>query len=168
MDGLLRAGAFESAVGQEFNPSTGSGQRLASGVETRIIDLAQMITEATGNTAGIRFAQRHKWDTKNRLLACIDRARELIGYEPNTPSEVGLENTVRWFRDHWDLIEASARFGPGVSAAVREMAMQGGEQGVLERGDRADISLDRGAGEEPQVTQITQIAQIWEMNLCHL
>lgn len=124
VDGLLRAGVFESAVGQEFN--------LASGVETRIIDLAHMINEATGNTAEVRFAQRRKpalslvegWDTKSRLLASIDKARELIGYEPNTPFEVGLENTIEWFRDHWEKIEASARFGPGVSSAVREMAVQ--------------------------------------------
>jgi dTDP-D-glucose 4,6-dehydratase len=64
------------------------------------------------------------------LLASIDRARELIGYEPNTSFEVGLNNTIQWFRDHWDQIEASARFGPGVSSAVREIAMQGGEQGL--------------------------------------
>ena len=112
VDGLLRAGVMESAVGQEFN--------LASGKETRIIDLAHMINEATGNTAGIRFVQRRRWDTKDRLLASIDRARELIGYEPNTPFEAGLEHTVQWFRDNWDRIEAAARFGPGVSAAVRE------------------------------------------------
>jgi hypothetical protein len=72
-------------------------------------------------TAGVRFAQRRKWDTKSRLLASIDKARELIGHEPNTPFEVGLENTIRWFRDHWDQIEASASFAPGVSSAVREM-----------------------------------------------
>ena len=117
VDGLLRAGAFESAVGQEFN--------LASGVETRIIDLAQMINEATGNTAGIRYVQRRKWDTKDRLLASIDRARELIGYNPNTPFEEGLANTVQWFRENWERIEGAARFGPGMSAAVREMAVGG-------------------------------------------
>ena len=113
VDGLLRAGVMESAIGQEFN--------LASGKETRVIDLAHMINQATGNTAGIRYAWRRKWDTKDRLLASIDRARALIGYEPNTPFEVGLANTVQWFRDNWEKIEAAAHFGPGVSAAVREM-----------------------------------------------
>jgi nucleoside-diphosphate-sugar epimerase len=117
VDGLLRAGALESAVGQEFN--------LASGKETRIIDLAQMINEATGNAGGIRFVQRRQWDTKSRLVASIDRARDLIGYEPKTSFEVGLDNTIRWFRDHWDQIEASARFTPGASAAVREISMTG-------------------------------------------
>ncbi|HEY76425.1 MAG TPA: NAD-dependent epimerase/dehydratase family protein [Thermoflexia bacterium] len=115
VDGLLRAGVMESAVGQEFN--------LASGRETRIIDLAHMINEATGNKAGIRFAARRKWDTKSRLLASIDRARRLIGYEPKTSFEKGLRRTVQWFRDNWDKIEASAHFGPGVSSAVREMTV---------------------------------------------
>lgn len=114
VDGLLRAGTMESAVGQEFN--------LASGAETRIIDLANMINEATGNKAGIRFTQRRKWDTKSRLLASVDRARDLIGYNPNTSFEHGLANTIEWFRMNWDHINAAASFGPGVSAAVREVA----------------------------------------------
>jgi UDP-glucose 4-epimerase len=111
VDGLLRAGTMESAVGQEFN--------LASGVETRIIDLANMINQATGNQAGTRYVQRRKWDTKNRLLASVDRARALIGYDPSTPFEEGLDHTLRWFHDNWDNIRASARFGPGVSSALR-------------------------------------------------
>jgi nucleoside-diphosphate-sugar epimerase len=115
VDGLLRAGYFESAIGQEFN--------LASGKETKIIDLANMINELTDNKAGIRFASRRKWDTKSRLLASIERARTLIGYEPNTPIEGGLRKTIQWFRENWDKIDASAHFGPGVSSAVREMVV---------------------------------------------
>jgi nucleoside-diphosphate-sugar epimerase len=112
VDGLLRAGVMESAVGQEFN--------LASGKETRILDLAHMINEAIGNKAGISFAQRRKWDTKNRLLASIDRARQLIGYEPKVTFEEGIKNTIQWFRQNWEKIDSSARFGPGVSSAVRD------------------------------------------------
>ena len=111
VDGLLRAGYFGAAVGQEFN--------LASGQETRIIDLAQMINAQVGNKAGILYAERRKWDTKSRLLASVDRARELIGYEPHTPFEAGLKNTIAWFREKWDSIQAGARFGPGMSSAVR-------------------------------------------------
>jgi len=112
IDGLLRAGAMESALGKEFN--------LASGKETRIIDLANMINKATGNNAGIRFAQRRKWDTKSRLLASIDRAKQLIGYEPKVTFEEGIKHTIQWFRQNWDKIDSSAKFGPGVSSAVRD------------------------------------------------
>lgn len=113
VDGLLRAGAMEHAVGQEFN--------LASGKETRIIDLALMINKLTRNKAGIRFVQRRKWDTKSRLLASVEQASKILGYEPNTPFEVGLQKTIEWFRGHWEKIDASVHFGPGVSSAVREM-----------------------------------------------
>jgi UDP-glucose 4-epimerase len=113
VDGLLRAGYFESALGQEFN--------LASGVETRIIDLAEMINSQVGNKAGISFSPRRKWDTKPRLLASVERAKNLIGYQPNTAFAEGLQQTISWFKDNWDLIEASASFGPGISSAVRQV-----------------------------------------------
>jgi UDP-glucose 4-epimerase len=111
VDGLLRAGCFEAAVGQEFN--------LASGQETRIIDLAQMINAQVGNKAGILYAERRKWDTKSRLLASVDRARQLIGYQPQTTFPAGLKNAIAWFRENWEQIQAAARFGPGMSSAVR-------------------------------------------------
>ncbi len=111
VDGLLRAGFFPAAVGQEFN--------LASGRETRIVDLAAMINAKVGNPGGILFTERRKWDTKSRLLASVERAQSLIGYQPHTPFEVGLDNTIAWFRENWDLIDGDARFGPGISSAVR-------------------------------------------------
>jgi UDP-glucose 4-epimerase len=113
VDGLLRAGYFEAAIGQEFN--------LASGQETRIIDLARMINEQVGNEAGVMFTARRKWDTKSRLLASVARAKELIGYEPQTPFADGLRNAIAWFRENWERIAAAARFGPGISSAVRRM-----------------------------------------------
>jgi len=115
VDGLLRAGYFEEAVGQAFN--------LASGREIKILDLANMINELTGNNAGIRFTSPRKWDTKKRLLASIELANKLIGYEPKMPFQEGLKRTIQWFRDNWEKIEASAEFGPGVSSAVREMVV---------------------------------------------
>lgn len=115
VDGLLRSGYYQEAVGEDFN--------LASGKETRIKDLADMINRSTGNSAGVKFAERRKWDTKSRICASVDRARELIGYEPGTPFEEGLQEAIRWFHDNWERIDASARFGPGESSAVRDMTL---------------------------------------------
>ena len=112
VDGLLRAGFYDEAVGQEFN--------LASGEETRIIDLANMINAATGNNASLTLCERRKWDTKSRLLASVERARNLVGYDPKVDFSEGLHRTIEWFRNNWDNIEKSASFGPGVSSAVRD------------------------------------------------
>ena len=113
VDGLLRAGVLKSAIGQEFN--------LASGQEICIRDLAETINRMVGNTEGVIYAQRRKWDTKSRLLASIDRAREVIGYNPSTSFANGLQHTIQWFQQHWEEIDSPARFAPGVSSAVREV-----------------------------------------------
>jgi UDP-glucose 4-epimerase len=102
VDGLLRAGYFEQAVGEEMN--------LAAGREVRVIDMAEMVNEITGNQAGINYIPRRKWDHKMRLLASIEKAGKLIGYAPQTDFRTGLEATVRWFRENWNQIEACARF----------------------------------------------------------
>jgi nucleoside-diphosphate-sugar epimerase len=111
VDGLLRAGVLKEAIGEEFN--------LASGKETKIKDLAQMVNEATGNKSGISFTERRKWDTKSRLLASVEKANKLVGYEPKTDFKKGLLETVEWFKNNWDNINLSADFGPGISSAVR-------------------------------------------------
>lgn len=115
VDALLRAGYYEQAIGQEMN--------IASGQEINIREMAELVNELTGNKAGIKLAQRRVWDTKKRLLASIDRAKELLGYEPQMPFEEGLNNTIRWFRDNWENIQRDAEFPPGTSAAVRGVVM---------------------------------------------
>ena len=115
VDGLLRAGYMEAAIGKEFN--------LATNRETRIVDVAQAINRLVGNKAGIQSASRRKWDTHTRRLASIDRANELLGYNPQTPLEVGLQHTIKWFVENWDKIDGSASFAPGMSSAVREMVV---------------------------------------------
>ncbi|HOQ99521.1 MAG TPA: SDR family NAD(P)-dependent oxidoreductase [Anaerolineae bacterium] len=114
VDALLRAGYYERAIGQEMN--------IASGRETNILAMAELINELTGNKAGIVRAEHRVWDTKKRLLACVDRANELIGYRPRMEFEEGLRITIRWFRDNWESIRRDAEFPPGMSSAVRGVA----------------------------------------------
>jgi len=111
VDALLRAGYFTKAVGREMN--------IASATETRILDMAEMVNEMTGNSAGIKKAPPRVWDTKNRLLASIELAKELLGYEPQMPFEVGMKKTVQWFEANWDEIKRDAEFPPGMSSATR-------------------------------------------------
>lgn len=111
VDALLRAGYYEQAIGMEMN--------IASGNETNILGMAQRINELTGNKAGILKTESRIWDTKKRLLACVDRARELLGYEPKTEFEEGLNFTIKWFHDNWENIRRDAEFPPGMSSAAR-------------------------------------------------
>lgn len=118
VDALLRAGYFDRAVGQEMN--------IASGSEINILQMAENINHLTHNRAGVKRAERRIWDTKKRLLASIDRAHELLGYQPHMHFEAGLKKTIQWFQDNWEQIQRDAEFPPGMSAAVQGMIVKKG------------------------------------------
>jgi len=112
VQGLVKSGFYDKAVGENFN--------LASGKEISIIGLIEMVNTATGNQAGIVKKPRRKWDTKPRLLASIDKAKQLIDYSPIVDFEEGFEKNIEWFKDCWEKIESLADFPPGMSSAVRD------------------------------------------------
>lgn len=116
VDALLRAGYFERAVGQEMN--------IASGHEVKILEMAEKVNQLTGNSAGIRRVERRVWDTKKRLLACIERAKDLLEYEPNMQFDQGLAETVDWFKKNWEEIRRDAEFPPGMSSAARGVVVK--------------------------------------------
>ena len=112
VQGLLKAGYYEDAVGKAFN--------LASGKETKIKDMISMVNNATGNTTPITQFPARKWDTKKRLLASIELANELIDYEPIISFSDGLESNFKWFENNWGKIQDLADFPVGMSSAVRK------------------------------------------------
>ena len=102
IDGSLRMGVIKEAVGEAIN--------LASGKETKIIDLAKMINEITGNKAGIIFRPRRDWDKVIRRRASIEKARKILGYEPKTEIREGLTKVYKWFKENWENIKRSVKF----------------------------------------------------------
>ena len=58
VEGTLRMGVIPEAVGEAIN--------LASGTETKIIDLANMINEITGNKAGVVYKAKRDWHKEKR------------------------------------------------------------------------------------------------------
>ncbi len=102
VDGTLRMGVVEEAVGEAIN--------LASETETRVVDIANWINEITGNKAGIVFKPRRDWDKAIRRRASIEKARRILGYEPKTDMKTGLRKVYEWFNENWENIKASVKF----------------------------------------------------------
>ena len=102
VDGTLRLGVVPEAVGDAFN--------LASERETRIIDLANMINELTGNARGVEFIPRRDWDKITRRRASIEKAKRVLGYNPRTSMKNGVKKVHDWIVENREKIEASARF----------------------------------------------------------
>ncbi|MCH7902764.1 hypothetical protein IIC68_03350, partial [archaeon] len=97
--GLLRAGILESAIGQEFN--------LASGAETRIIDLANIINARMRcpvnfdnvyviETKGEHLEGSGKTNYKKEVFKLCNRLAK-----PKTWTELGLELPGKIVQYHW-------------------------------------------------------------------
>lgn len=100
--GTLLLGIVPEAVGNAFN--------LASETETKIIDIANMVNEITGNQSGVQFVARRDWDKITRRRASIARARKVLGYAPRMKVKDGVKKAYDWIMANRDNIEDSARF----------------------------------------------------------
>lgn len=102
VNGLLSMGIEEAAIGEAIN--------LGSGKDHKVVDMANIVNNLTGNTRGIAFTARRDWDAKSKLLSSIDKAKDILGYKPTVSFEDGLKNTHTWFTTNWDNIQKSAEF----------------------------------------------------------
>ena len=102
IDGTLRLGIIPEAVGDAFN--------LASDTETRVIDIANMVNEITGNPSGVTFKPRRDWDQITRRKASIEKAGKALGYEPRTKIKDGIKKVYDWIVENRTQIEKSAKF----------------------------------------------------------
>jgi len=102
VNGLLAMGVREAAIGEAIN--------LGAGKEQRVIDMANAVNKLTGNAAGIKYTQRRDWDVKTRLLSCVTKAENKLGYKPQMKFEAGLKEVHRWFVENWANVEKCAEF----------------------------------------------------------
>lgn len=93
VDGIMRCIENPAAHNQVFN--LGGQQEIA------IIDLARLIWrlirgDETPLLEMIPYEQFGKYEDVQRRVPDIQRARELLGFDPKTDLETGLRQTIRW------------------------------------------------------------------------
>jgi UDP-glucose 4-epimerase len=79
----------DAADGEVLN--VGSTDNIA------ILDLAETIRDEVNPDIGIKFGDRHDADAEH-THADISKARELLGYEPNTSIRDGVAEFVEWYQ----------------------------------------------------------------------
>lgn len=101
VDGTLRLGVMEKALGGAFN--------IASETETTVIDIATKVNQLTSNAAGVRLAPRRDWDKITRRRASIEKAHNMLGYQPTMKMETGIRNAYDWIVKNRERIEAAGK-----------------------------------------------------------
>ena len=100
VEGLLTCAA-SGAPGDVYN--------LASGKETSIRQLAEVVNRLTDNLAEIELLPARNWDRSGRRFGSVEKAERDLGFEARTPLDDGLPKTVDWMRENLELIDACIR-----------------------------------------------------------
>lgn len=89
VDGILLAAIKKGGKNEIFNLGTGN--------ETQIRDIAKFILRITKSKSKIRHRPMRRFDHVKRRKMDISKAKMMLGYNPPTPIEQGLEKTYDWF-----------------------------------------------------------------------
>jgi UDP-glucose 4-epimerase len=109
-------------IGCAIRGEPGEIYNLASGIETSILDLAQLINELTGNPTPIALAPARDWDRSGHRFGAPDKARERLEFVARTRLRDGLRQTIDWTRANRERIRAAmlqhSRYVPGLRQAL--------------------------------------------------
>lgn len=83
----------------------GDVYNLASGVETTIRRLAELIVELSESDSELEVAPRRAWDHSILRFGSPEKAQRELGFEASMPLEEGLLTTIAWTRDRRDWID---------------------------------------------------------------
>lgn len=100
VEGFMHIADTDAAVGQEIN--------LGNGATITIGELANKIFALLGKTPKIVSETQRVRPEKSevfRLYASTQKARELLGWEPQVFLEEGLQRTIKWISDHLELYQ---------------------------------------------------------------
>jgi UDP-glucose 4-epimerase len=96
----------------------GDVYNLASGVETTIRRLAELIIELSESSSQLEIAPRRPWDHSILRFGSPQKARQELGFDAQTPLEDGLRHTIAWTRERLDWIDECVAKHEGQLAQV--------------------------------------------------
>jgi UDP-glucose 4-epimerase len=83
----------------------GDVYNLASGAETTIRELAELILGHAAHGSKIELAPGRDWDNSGKRLGCVLKSQHEIGFTARMPLPEGLFRSLRWLDEHMALIE---------------------------------------------------------------
>ncbi len=67
-------------------------------------DLADLVIKVSGRPVKVKYQEsndsKYLTDNPNRRCPALEKARDLLGYNPRVSLESGLERTYRYYLDH--------------------------------------------------------------------
>jgi nucleoside-diphosphate-sugar epimerase len=86
--------------------AAGGVYNLASGDETTIRELAELVVELAESSSTLDVRPPRDWDRSGRRFGSTEKAARELGFRAETPLGEGLRRTIAWTRDNLDFIDA--------------------------------------------------------------
>lgn len=83
----------------------GEAYNLASGVETKIGDLAKIINNLTGNNTPVDIHPAREWDRSGKRFGSTKKSKEELGFTACISIEEGLRQTIEWTSENLEFIQ---------------------------------------------------------------
>ena len=83
----------------------GEAYNLASGAETTVADLAEMINNITGNKTPVDIKPPRDWDRSGRRFGCTEKSRSQLDFHAIVNINDGLRRTIEWTVANRQLIQ---------------------------------------------------------------
>jgi UDP-glucose 4-epimerase len=80
---------------------------IGTGVETSVVELAQLLHDASGTDAHIEHAPERAGEVRRSALDWT-RAREVLGWSPEVAIGDGVARTFQWFADAQQSVSGAA------------------------------------------------------------
>lgn len=93
-DALIEILARPTAIGEDFN--IGNPQNTIT-----VFELARLVVDLTGSRVPIELVESHCPDIEVRVPS-LEKARQLLGYQPSYDLRRGLKLTIDWYRENWE------------------------------------------------------------------
>lgn len=84
----------------------GEAYNIASGLETTIKELAEIILDLTGNIADLHVQPARTWDNSGRRFGSTEKSERDLGFRATVDIKSGLAATVDWTRANRDMIRS--------------------------------------------------------------
>jgi dTDP-glucose 4,6-dehydratase len=101
------AEAIEAIIAAPLDAVAGEVLNVATGIDTSIVEIADLVLEELGKPPSLKVHTEDRPGQVARNIGANEKAKRLLGWEPQVSFDEGLERTTRWYganRAWWESI----------------------------------------------------------------
>ena len=73
---------------------------MATGIDISVTEIANLVLERLGKPTSLKVHVEERLGQVHRHIGSTEKARQLLGWQPRTSFEQGLERTIAWYSEN--------------------------------------------------------------------